>query len=56
MFTISSYTEGYEAFNRGKQITENPYPGMPKEYDDWNDGWLDARDEVNHNIQQEKEY
>lgn len=39
---IDAHREGMAAHRDGKAQDENPYDRYTKEYDGWNDGWLDA--------------
>lgn len=38
------YKEGYKAFNR--RIEENPYPLFSPEWYEWEDGYMEAEDEL----------
>lgn len=37
-----AYHEGYSAYCRGLQITDNPYSSAHAAYSQWQDGWYDA--------------
>lgn len=36
------YTQGYEAYEKGRREKDNPYPQGSLEFEEWRDGWYDA--------------
>lgn len=39
----NAYTSGREAFRQGYSITDNPYPMLRTESEEWTDGYLDEK-------------
>ena len=39
---MSAYEEGREAFYRDEEITTNPYDDHDGQYDEWEDGYMEA--------------
>ena len=37
-----SYSEGFDAFENDRDITENPYPSGTFKAGSWDHGWVDA--------------
>lgn len=51
---VGAWDEGYDAANSGKAKSDNPYDemdndqcGMGHNYFNWEDGWLEAVDDMN---------
>lgn len=39
---MSAYEEGKEAFHRGEHIDTNPYDDRDAQWDEWDDGYIEA--------------
>lgn len=42
--THNEYRNGYQAYWLGQCLTTNPHNTSTREFNQWFDGWLDARD------------
>ncbi len=40
-----AWQEGFDAFDKGKSDTANPYPIGSNEHLSWNDGYLEAEEQ-----------
>lgn len=42
------YQMGYQAYKDGVSVTDNPFNPKSYFFDAWEDGWIDAEDELLH--------
>jgi len=41
-----AYQEGYDAYGKGLTLDDNPYAAEAQKQDRWNEGWEDAKLDV----------
>ena len=44
---LDAFLEGYEAFNTGLHLEDNPYEPDSVSFEHWQKGWLEAQQEQN---------
>ena len=40
---MTVYDEGFQAYKNGVDVRENPYTRGESEWQDWDEGWFDAK-------------
>lgn len=44
VLSLPGYSEGFDAFNENKPISDNPYSWQHPERQNWHAGWMEARE------------